>query len=89
MSIYEKTLIAIIIMCSIYFKLTIPLSLGIICLTIYSISSNYLTIQSKKEFISEEIGSLKNSLKAIESKVSHLSNKDVMKDVTGIGGIRK
>lgn len=86
---YQKILIAVALLASAYFKLSVPLAISVVGLFSYSLVSRIVAIKEKTDEQFKILSDFSNKIGEIESKVNHLSTKDAAKEmVSGLGARR-
>jgi hypothetical protein len=78
-----KILLILVVITSCIIKSPEAISVSVISLVSFACVDKYLTILSLKSNREDELDSVNKAIIELESKVSHLSNKDVAKDLLG------
>lgn len=86
---YQKILIAVALLASAYFKLSVPLAISVVGLFSYSLIARLVSIKEKNQEEFKKMVEFSSKISEIESKVNHLSTKDAAKEmVSGLGARR-
>lgn len=86
---YQKILIAVALLASAYFKLSVPLAISVVGLFSYSLVSRIVSIKEKKGEQFKEMQDFRTQISEIQVKVNHLATKEATKEMAAGFGAKR